>query len=407
MDDELRRLERDARIDPDARVRWLAALRRSGAPPTWPTPSGPWSGNRDVPDLDLRPPLRVEWEYTAGTGDGQCVGGAGRVYVTHDRNDVACLDLATGEVLWKRRLPRTLTRAAFTLVGPWLITALDGLTTAFPVEGGEPITWSGGAPLGTYQDDGRTRLLLTAGTADLSSLEFTRHDGDWTGRTHLGVLYGDRGRGEVGAIDLAHPGDGAELLWQPDDAVVDEAVEVIADGHVLTLDGATLRVRSAAEGAQRWACEWPVTHPWITPAVCGGHVVTYGVELVEVEGATSVWGPIRTRVPLLQARELRTGHVEWSYSMPAVVNPINVLCTRGVVWLADNQGSGNRFPDALAAVDASTGQPLWRMAMNANVSQLLAIDDRLLALVGRKVTCFAPEGAASSVPPKRGRKKKA
>jgi outer membrane protein assembly factor BamB len=406
VDEELRRLERDARTDAEARVRWLAALRRAGAPPTWPTRDGPWSGNRDFPDVDLRPPLRVEWEYTAGAGHGQCVGGAGQLYVTHDKNDVVCLDLATGETSWKRRLPRSRTHAAFALAGPWLITALGRETSALPVDGGDLITWNGGAPLGLFRNGDRTRLLLAGGTADLSSLEFTGHEGDWTGRIHLGVLYGDRGGGELSAIDPAHPSAGAERWWQPDDAVVDESVEVVADGHVLTLDGTTLRVRSAADGTQRWACEWPVAHPWITPAVSAGHVVTYGVELDEVEGPTSIWGPIRTRVLLLQARDLVNGQVTWSDPMPTVVNPINMVSTRGVVWLADNQG-GNRFPDAIVAIDTTTGQQLWRMPMNANVSQLLVIDDRLLAIVGRKVTCLAPEGAPSSLPAKKVRKKKA
>jgi outer membrane protein assembly factor BamB len=363
---------------------------------TWPSHDrGPWSGNPDFPDVELVPPLAAAWEHTITVSfiDGQCVGGGGRVALPANKHDVHFLDLATGALVWKRERVRyelngvdVAGDCAFVVTtdpkakpGEYQILGeiydVPHRLTTFALSGGAPREHASTyIPMGTFHDaEGHPSLRIRDGVVRLDPLEIRPAPYAW-GRVHRGVLYGFLGEPRtLGAHVL---GEG-RTLWRIADA---DTAHAVTDAVLVTRKPGPnneLRVRATDGGTLLWSFK---------PADTRLNVVVSGDRLFHVDDAVVV------------ARDARTGEIAWRVKR----NPITtrLVATRDHLWF----GTGPLLADRthhLEALHKDSGDVAWRGAMKASVTNLALVDESLVALVGRKVTCFSPGEAAPRAPARR------
>ncbi|MFJ4184459.1 PQQ-binding-like beta-propeller repeat protein [Kitasatospora sp. NPDC089509] len=123
----------------------------------------------------LGPDGRPGWTHAPARGESwramPPVAAGPRVFVPHDDGTVACIDTATGAVLWSRKLPFLLdTRSR-----PLFVDGVDTLYVPGPASGGVVALHAAtGEPVWTFRDSGPGRDVWTVST-DRTSL-YAGHD---------------------------------------------------------------------------------------------------------------------------------------------------------------------------------------------------------------------------------------
>ncbi len=306
-----------------------------GAQADWPmVQGGPTHSGASA--HEIRPPLRRIWAASVG---GHIQGGApvvvaGRVFVPvidyadSENGGIVCLDLATGEELWRTTTGFPVRNSPAVAVGIVVVAVNDGTVLGLDVDTGS-VVWD-------YQLAAHVSPVL--------------HNIYSAPTIEAGIAFVGVNR-ELVAIDVP---TGA-LLWsvEPYDyggmgsSYASPAVAggVVVDSFGRGLDG--LMAWAGASGEKLWATSGSVSAHLNAPPVVGDGVVYAVNELVGVH-----------------AIDLHTGEARWAhtYSNQGFSWAFGVMAPMA---LADGRLFIPTQYGVLHAVDAATGAELWRYEVDA------------------------------------------
>ncbi len=345
----------------------------------WPAQRGTHCGNATFP-IDLRPPLRVAWDFPVGTkeGEGECVGGDGYVVVSTGASGVTCLRVEDGTTVWCKNQARSRATECF-FIRNKVFTVAAGLLR---VRNFDPATGdeTGSvevpfAPIGEFVDNrGRASLLLPSYALDLESLETSELDRDHRGCVLDGRLFGGRnlegGKWDLACRDLRTMRD----VWITElDPLVDKEIVMSAGEGVFITHGRGegsptnwISARSMETGELFWKIETSDTPGQVWRITIAGGLVLY-------------WAYSK-----LVAYCARSGKVRWRYK-GETSKKSNTIVTGDTIWFAIQGGDKKHH---LKALSLSSGQEVWSKKLAGKTFALACIGDSLIARVGRKVTCF-------------------
>jgi alcohol dehydrogenase (cytochrome c) len=309
------------------------------------------------------------------------------------RGFVAAYKAETGERVWRFW---TIPKAGEPLAKTWAGSALEhGCTTAWLTGTYDPdldlLYWTTGNPCPDYNGDERqgdnlysdSVLALKPATGELKwYYQFTPHDlHDWDAQETPMLIDAPFGGTEKhllvqanrnGFFYLLDRTDGRFLLAKPFVDKLTWASGIGADGRPQLLPGAEPTAEGAhacpaVEGATNWysTAFHPGTGFFYVMSVEKCAIYTKGPAVWQA--GKSYYGGTTRRVPeeapkkYLRALDPKTGRRVWEVPQEGRGNTWGgVLSTAGgVVFFGDDSGD-------FAAVDATTGQRLWRWAANAS-----------------------------------------
>lgn len=373
----------DAKVNPRAEsYRAFAALSQRAQPS--PTPTSParlrfvprWSA--DVPGIDLR--------ATFLCGDRLIVGSA---------RETACLDRASGHVLWQQPTSRAIsvvTPAGLARIG------IDGLVEVHDFGTGE-ITRSlrvaprvGGSTAGAIVNaPGLPRLLvLTEGERHLSAIDLASFEVRFRHAARRGSSFRIRRAGRLLVIASGDPTLSAldvatgDVVWRVRDnlrfstqAALDRDSLFALAGEPFVPTAARLHHLDPYAGTSHWVHELPKA---VAPT--GTILVAEDVVVVATRGP---------RGDGLVAIDRETGELRWTQE--AAASP-------GSAWLVvDDLLVCNGVDGVVAAFEASTGKPRWRHSLR-NPSE--GDEPRRLEPILRSGALFVPQGAVHVIRPRDG-----
>jgi outer membrane protein assembly factor BamB len=310
----------------------------------------------------------------------------GVIYVGGFQNALWAVDAETGKRKWEAELKAPVVYSLRPLiVGQTLYVATrDGCVHAFDARTGKP-KWSGEAVEGRAEPpaDERSKardageqvhallacgdLILACSRGGVRALESATGKAAWNYKQPV--------------EQPAALGANVRIVFNGKFAIVDPQYAhyppVAGEGAIYVSDGAAIRALDAGTGKEQWA--W--TPEAKAPVVPDGGVVVIGGGKAQIRAAV-VRVQVNNQVMVLNdfARPMV------GLSSPAVAD--------GVVYVGSAEG--------VHAVDARTGQELWRYATSGPVAVAPAIADGVLYLVGSPASSGAvrviADGQANTTP---------